>query len=423
MKMVLEALSIALNLAALVLIIWHILPNAGVNLKKCIDINREREGCIPGKKECLKLFLYLILFRFFILIVGFVIHCIFVEKGNVFNYNNIYDAWLKWDANNYIRIANGYRSFPINGEYTIIVFFPLYSWLLKIVNLLITDVNAAGLFTSAVCSSLALVYFYKLVSLDYGKEIAKKAVVLTLIFPFGFFYGAIMSESAFLLTSVLTLYYGRKHKWLLAGVYGFFAALSRSVGVFLIIPLTVEFIEEYKLFENFKSKLILIVKKWAALLLIPVGTVVYLMINYYVGGDPFYFLRMEKGIWHQTAQPFYKTIETVVGIISGGYSVSTKMASFIPGLVILFFFYIIMLYGARRHRSMYSVWLFVYMMVCTAMSWPLSICRYLMCGIPAYIILADYAEDNDKFYHATVIGFSILFGVFFTGYLMAKQIM
>ena len=244
-----------------------------------------------------------------------------------------------------------------------------------------------------------------------------------MIFPFGFFYGAIMTEGVFLMTCVLTLYYTRRHNWTLAAVFGFFAALSRSVGVFLIFPATVEFIEEYRLFESFKSKFILIFTKWSRLLLMPLGTCIYLWINYNATGNWFYFLEPEKEIWHQSGQLFYKTAGRLWEIIHQNYKVSSKMSAFVPGLIIMFFVYAVMLYGIRRHKSMYSIWVFVYLLVNTSMTWPLSLCRYLTACVPVYIILGDYCEKHKKAYTAFVIAFSILFGIYFTGYLMGKQIM
>lgn len=90
-----------------------------------------------------------------------------------------------------------------------------------------------------------------------------------------------------------------------------FAALSRSVGVFLIFPATIQFIEEYKLFENLrdiKPKILLILKKWSWLLLLPLGTCIYLLINYHITGDALYFLKMEEKHWFQNTQVFYETI-------------------------------------------------------------------------------------------------------------------
>ena len=58
-----------------------------------------------------------------------------------------------------------------------------------------------------------------------------------------------------LFTSAATLYYIRKHKWYLVGIWGAAAALSRMVGILLAIPAAVEWLEHYKIFEKLKTKI------------------------------------------------------------------------------------------------------------------------------------------------------------------------
>jgi hypothetical protein len=366
------------------------------------------------------------LFRIFVVAAGFVAYCIFCDSGNSFNFVKIFDNWLKWDANNYIRISEGYTSFNIDGDYSTIVFFPLYSWLLAFVRAFIPNANAAGLLLSALLSSGACIYMYKLVCIDYSKKTAQLSVILMCIFPFGFFYSSIMSESAFLLTSLMTLYYVRKHNWMIAGISGLLSALSRSAGVFLIFPATVEFIEEYKLFGDLKDVKDIfnkILTKWAWMLLLPLGTLIYLFINYHISGDPFYFLKMEKKYWQQETQLFFNTASNYINILNGDTSVSTKMAAFFPGFICLLSSYALIAVGLLRHRNIHMVWLLIYLTLNTTMSWPLSFCRYISCAVPLYIILADLCENNKKLETGLIMGWGILFGIYLVGYMTTKQIM
>lgn len=335
-------------------------------------------------------------------------------------------GWHRWDAVCYERIANGYASYKVDGDFLELVFFPLYPWLMKIVNFLIPHLTISGLVTSIICTSFASVFMYKLVTLDYNKSTAEKAVVLMNIFPFAFFYNGVMSEGLFLLTSIASLYYIRKHKWYAAGLFGFLCALTRSLGVFIIIPATVEFIEEYNIFGNFKEvkrNLLLILKKWCWLLLIPMGMVIYLYINYHFTNDAFYFLKMEEKYWFQVSQPFYKTVGDLWLIITQKRAVSIEFSAFIPGLIILLCTYVTMLYGTKNHKSFLLTWMWVSLLVNTSMSWPLSLCRYLTTIVPAYIILADIGDKNEKVYNAMKICFLILFAIYLVGHVTNKQIM
>lgn len=426
MSIVLQILSIVIISCAFILIIWRALPNAGIKIARRIDIDTVMGNHTPDFKECIRVFIYVLLFHAFIIFAGGMIYGIFNEKGASFDIRQIAEVWNKWDARHYLSIAEGYTNYIENGDYTTLVFFPLYSWLVKIVKFIVRDGIIAGLVTSAVCSSAACVFMYKLACIDYKKTTAQKAVILMCIFPFSFFFQGVMSESVFLLTSITALYFARRHNWLAAGIAGFFAALSRSVGVFLVFPITIEFIEEYKLpvtAQEIVPKLKLIAKKWLWTLLLPAGTILYLAINYKITGDPLYFLKMEEKYWFQNSQPFFKTVGGLWNTIKGGYEISTLLCSFVPGLALLFGMYALLIYGIRRHRTIYSVWFFVYLIINTSMSWPLSLCRYLSCAVSAYLVLADICERNKKADTAVTIGFAVLFGIYLTAYLMGKQLM
>lgn len=426
MAIALQILSGVSVFGTIFLVIWKTLENSGINLKKKISKDVERKSYTPTKKECFKVFFCSILFRIFVIIFGIVIFCLFSNGQAEVNSTTISEAWRKWDAHNYIRIAEGYDFHTENGDFTTLAFFPLYSAMLGIVNLFIHSPEIAGLLVSAICTSIACVFMYKLVALDYGKGIGQKSVILMNVFPFGFFLGAIMSESAFILTSVMTLYYIRKHDWQLAGLWGMFSALSRSVGAFLIFPATIEFLEEHKFFKNFKDikpKLGLIFKKWIWLLLIPIGTCIYLFLNYHYAGDPLYFIKIQDKYWNNGAQLFFKMPGDLWNWITSEYNLSVKMCIFIPALAMLIPIYYLMISRVRNHRTMYSIWLCVYLIVNTSLIWPLSICRYLACAVPIFIYLGEISEKNKKIYMGLLIGFSILFGIYLTGYLTNHQIM
>ena len=203
------------------------------------------------------------------------------------------------------------------------------------------------------------------------------------------------------------------------------AALSRSVGVFLIFPATVEFLETYRPFDHFnlKNTILLVLKKWSWLLLLPAGTCIYLYINYRVTGNPLDFLRLQEVVWNEVTRPFFEMPASLWGFINGTYSTSTKVCMFVPGLISLLGVYAFLVAGLKKSRTMLSVWLVIYVIVNTSISWPLSLCRYLSCAVPAFITLGDGCAKNRKLDLAVTISFAVLMGIYFTGYLTGKQIM
>src|SRR5207247_8258249 len=62
---------------------------------------------------------------------------------------------------------------------------------------------------------------------------AERAALLTAIFPFSFFFGAVYTESTFLLFTVLTFHCFRTRRWAAAGVCGAIAAATRVTGILM----------------------------------------------------------------------------------------------------------------------------------------------------------------------------------------------
>ncbi len=425
MALFLQTLCFIVTVLIFLVLLWRVLANAGVPFKKTIPEPVRIGAPAPSTKSCIKVFGYSMLFRLFLLAASVAIYSLFVAQDDKLQWSQWLNNWLQWDARHYIGIADGYSSYVEKGMYPGLVFFPLYSFFLNLVNYLIPNAAISGLLVSAVASSVACVYLYKLVCLDYSRETAQISVLLLCLFPFGFFYSAIMSEGVFLCTSVMTLYFIRRHKWWLAGIFGCLAALSRSIGVFLVFPAAIELLEETRLLGNLKSGRAWLdaLKKGCWILLFPVGTLIHLFINYQVTGDPLYFLAMEEKIWFQVSQPFYKIAVVFQSVFESGYGIPFLMATFIPALICLLFAYGLLIWGLNKHKTMYLCWLLISILVNTSISWPLSLCRYLASAVPIYIILSEECRNHPKLNMAVLISWSILFGIYFTGYLTEKSIM
>src|SRR4051812_44586727 len=80
---------------------------------------------------------------------------------------------------------------------------------------------------------VAMVVLYRLAALDLPRRRAERAVLLTAIFPFSFFFGAVYTESTFLLFTVLSFYCMRTGRWAAASASGAVATATRVTGVLL----------------------------------------------------------------------------------------------------------------------------------------------------------------------------------------------
>ena len=192
----------------------------------------------------MQIFIFFLVFRIFDFLVSFLAPN-FVPYLGFFPYKELLPLtnlpqWMysfaNFDGLHYITIASqGYQQFEE-------AFFPLYPILIYLTSFLTAkNYLIAGLLVSNTTFIIGLHYFKK-----YATEILPKnisswwALIFVIVFPTSFFFGAIYTEGLFFFLSIGYLYFLHKKNYTLAGVFGFFAALTRLVGVFLIIPLLVE---------------------------------------------------------------------------------------------------------------------------------------------------------------------------------------
>ena len=146
-------------------------------------------------------------------------------------------GWENADALRYLKIAAyGYDVDDGSGA-----FFPLYPLLARGVSNLLGNSWLLGAYVvSNVALVVALVLLYRLTALELSDSVARKAVLYLCVFPTGFFLFAPYSESLFLALSIGALYAARTSRWGVAAACGLLAALTRSPGVLLALPLAVE---------------------------------------------------------------------------------------------------------------------------------------------------------------------------------------
>lgn len=158
------------------------------------------------------------------------------EIGFVDSNTDFWMKWANWDGGHFRGIAeNGYLH-PFQ-----VVFFPLYPLLIRALMFLNIPSLWGGIIISNVSIVLGLFYLYKLVSLDFDQAVAKKTVFLTLAFPTAFYFNAVYSESLFLFLTVAAFYFARTRKWFLAYFFASFSAVTRLIGVVVILAISVEY--------------------------------------------------------------------------------------------------------------------------------------------------------------------------------------
>jgi len=162
--------------------------------------------------------------------------------GTDFGYpwDGLLGIWDRWDATWFALIAEqGYDAHP-NAP----AFFPLYpltEWALTPV---FGRAAYAGVFVSLLASFAAFYLLIRLTRHELGREAAGRAVLYLAICPVALFLSAAYSEALFLALTLGAFWAARRGSFAQAGLWGGLAALTRSAGLLLLVPLAIMYVQQ-----------------------------------------------------------------------------------------------------------------------------------------------------------------------------------
>ena len=210
----------------------------------------------------------------------------FPERAEVFHgfLGNLLNPWAHWDGVWFLRIAtNGYAD-PHSPA-----FFPLYPLAVRGVGWLFGgDSELGGILLSLVVFAGCCALLFALVNADLGPRVALLSVAYLALFPTSFFFQAIYSEGLFLLLTLACFLFARDGRWWLAGLAGFLAALTRSAGVLLVVPMLLYYFERRDWRPARTDVHIL------AVLLVPAGLAAWMACLWHRTGDPLAFSHVQR---------------------------------------------------------------------------------------------------------------------------------
>ena len=191
-------------------------------------------------------------------------------------------VWNIYDVRHYITIAErGYEADP--GWLP--AYFPGYPLLIKLVSpFLLGNSLLAALLIANACALIFFWYLYRLVEMDYGPEIARRAVLFSAIFPSSFFLFMGYTEAPLLAAMVAAVFYARRDKWTLAGLLAGAAAFIKQPGIFILVPLVCIYWQQY--IANKPKWNPLVKLNWAWLLLAPLAALAYSAYRYFYIAAP-----------------------------------------------------------------------------------------------------------------------------------------
>ncbi len=313
-------------------------------------------------------------------------------------------AWDRWDSGQFEAIAaHGY-----SHRYSA-AFFPLYPYMERFAALVIRDPFIAGLIISNIAGLVLFTVLYRLVKDDFDESIAARTVLYVAVFPTSFFLAAAYNESLFLCLTLLSFYAIRHGRWWQAGIFGLLAALTRSSGLFLLLPFYYEYLRQ----NQFQWKAALRFNVVSGLL-IPAGVGIFALYCFFHYHDALAFSHAQA-IWGRQLQLPWMTFVDALLVIKhypflGFNSIHTVLdfAACILMLVLTILCFVgpWKLGKERWAYALYATAFYLFLITFPAENFPVqSLSRQVIEIFPAFIILAMIGKRATfNLYYLTIMG-------------------
>jgi len=310
-------------------------------------------------------------------------------------------AWVNFDGEHYLSIAyQGYLSLTH-------FYFPAYSLITKFIaglfNQNFITIVISGLLVSNISFLVALIGLWKLIRLDFQKNIAKLTIILLLVFPTSFYFGSFYTESLFLALVVWSFYFARKQKWLLAGILGAVLTATRVVGIALVPALIVEV-----WLQKRKNKKLSLFWPIVGILLVPLGLFAYMYYLKITTGDPLGFFHSVSIFGQQRSsslvllpQVFYRYLFKVLPNLNYDYFpvVFSTFLEIIAAIVFL----VLTIVSFFKLRLSYAFYLAAGYLIPTLSGSFSSLPRYVLVLFPGFILMAVWLSKKSRWLRTAVL--------------------
>jgi len=338
------------------------------------------------------------------------LHYVYQGSGNVW-----LAGWARWDSEWYLDIAQyGYLA-----RDELIAFYPLYPALVSIFAPLFGhDYVLSGVVVSTLAAFTAFFYLFKLVTEEFGEEMAGRTVLYTAIFPMSFFLLAVYSESLFLAVTVAAFYHARRGQWVFAGLAAFLAALTRSNGVLLVFPLAYEAWQQSG--GSFRGVLASLPRpafdRVFGVIAAPIGALAWMLYLWSLVHDPLAYVHREAQFpwWRVLSLPWNTLVSGVQDVERSGLAPlmrAVNATNLAAGLLLI----VASILAWRRLPRAYALYLAMTTMLLFSSvpaTWPLeSMPRFLVVIFPCFMLLAQLGS-NQRWDRAIVMISALLLGLF-----------
>ena len=350
------------------------------------------------------------------------------------------NIWSHWDGEHYLALATGgYLQPPDNVSPA---FFPLYPLLVRSLAelfggpLSLGAVSLWGVLLSLAALPFALYFVYRIAEHGWGAGVARGAVLALAFFPTSFFLNAAYTEPLFLALSAGSLWAWRvRGDLLLACVLAGLAGATRNVGVFLLAPLFLGWLEDAREGGWRRDRLM----RGAYLAVAPSGLVAYAAYLWWRFGDPLLFYTDQQKWGRQAAGPFATAGRIWEAAVAGSERLldsrlwadpslgslanHLEAANNLYNLAFFVFAVVLLVLGFRDLPADLSVYAFLLVAPATLFGTPASPLmgtpRYVLVAFPLFIVLGGLLSKNRPLlvgWLALSAGFSLVFCALFVSW-------
>lgn len=292
------------------------------------------------------------------------------------------ELWNRWDALNYQKLAvQGYSA--VGDMRPTMVFYPLFPWAIRLLAVVVQDYLVSAFLVSTLASIAAGILLYRLVQLDFNRGTASLAVWFLFIFPTSYFLHIGYTESLFLMLAVGCVFAARTGRWLVAGLMGALACLTRANGLVLVPALLIEAGHQYWTTRRWNCQ-------WLSVAVVPLGFSGYLLINYQAAGDPFAFLTIRQEFYHISLAPPWIGVTEAISSLTR----SPAQAQIVGVQECLFIAlgFLCTILSWIKLRPIYSVWMTGSWLLFISVSFLASVPRYTLTMFPIFFLFAMVAR-------------------------------
>lgn len=370
--------------------------NFGKKLNKClVDENSKklkeenlfkRIGSLHKDKNFKRLLIIFIILK--LMIIGVAASSLLIPSQFTNPKPHLDDKFLnlfaQYDSHAYLDIAENGYNMEFGGGIGNYSYFPLFPMLVKLFAF-IFGFGWAAFIVSNILSLFAVYLLYILIKDDFGFLIAKKTVILFLLFPVAYFFTMMYTESLFFVLILLMFYYARRDKWLFVGVLGMLASLTRMFGIIMALPML------YIYLNNRKFKSIDLKVLWLGL--IPLGLLLFFGYFYFSTGD--FFVAFKTFTHPEYAfKPLIPGLSFVYGFIDMIKVRNPEIIFYILFNLVLGLFFTFASFYSYKIKKEYFYFMIPYLFLAIGHTTLNANVRYYMLMFPAYVLLAKIKNKN-----------------------------